>query len=88
MTFDEFQATRERCEDLQSALNIDMDGASNRGFIYAWARGCGFYIEDSTPDFLERGRYYMMIEREEYVSDRLELLERILYHWCKDQWGK
>lgn len=78
MTFAEFLASKRRTETMCADLGYD-DGLPERGgFIYAG--NC--FIEDNTagpPDFAARGKYYLLIERFDWVSDDLEEMEKILW---------
>lgn len=79
LNFPAFVATRTRTETICDRFGID-DGLPERGgFVYA--DGC--YIEDNSaaPDagFRSKGKYYLMVDRDEYVSDDLGKLEHILF---------
>lgn len=83
MTFEEFQATRTHCDDIGAAISADL-GEKTAGNLY-----CGtFYIEARadwwTPQAKAQGAWYLILERDDYISDDLESLERKLYEFAKD----
>jgi hypothetical protein len=81
MTFAEFQATRTPA----SAAEMERAGAApneqtTHGLLYA-----GSLIIESTEGWkYETQKYYLIVERSEYLSDDLEKLEWILYEWGID----
>ena len=80
MTFAEFQATRTSA----SAAEMERAGAASNeqthGLLYA-----GSLIIESTEGWkYETKKYYLIVERSEYLTDDLEKLERILYEWGID----
>ena len=82
MTFEQFQATRTDCDDLGAVLSDGFwDDAEKpaKGFIYL---GCLFIekVQDHWPDASKaEGKYHLIIERSEWITDDLESLERRLY---------
>lgn len=85
MTFEKFQATKKECADLAAALgseNWEDAKHTPTGFIYLGS----LYIENVLPHWPERaraeGRYYLILNRDEYITDDLELLERKLFDWA------
>jgi hypothetical protein len=79
-TFEEFQATRETCDDIGKAISCDMGREKPvTGFLYLG----GLYIEKNDEfwpiDLRDKGAYHLTLEREEWVSNDLESLERRLY---------
>jgi hypothetical protein len=82
MTFEQFQASRKPCDDIGAAISADLGGpVPTTGFLYDG----GLYIETRadwwTEEAKERGAYYLILERDEYISDDLASLERKLYDW-------
>jgi hypothetical protein len=85
MTFAEFQATRRWCADLGTAIadarwqgeppatgNLYLDGT-----LYIEA------VAAHWPDAAKaRGKWHLLTERNETISDDLEALERDLYAWA------
>jgi hypothetical protein len=80
MTFEQFQATRREEADLGAFLKDDGFVPGARGLIYCGA----LYVEDTTALAAgwygaDKGRWYTLIGRNEYQSDDLETVERVLY---------
>ena len=85
MTFQEFQQTRRPYDDIGAAIQSDMGApVPVTGFLYD-----GLYISTRQDWWSEeakaRGAYHLILERDEYISDDLELLERKLYEWAEGQ---
>jgi len=85
MTFEQFQATRRPCADLGKALDDarwEEDKSPASGLLYLGA----LYIEEVRPDWPNnaraRGQWYLMIGRDEWISDDLEKLERELFDFA------
>lgn len=85
MTFEDFQNTRRESADLGrdvSDCRWDDEVEPGAGFVYLDV----LYIErvgDHWPDAARaRGKFYLILERDEYISDDLEELERKLYDWA------
>jgi hypothetical protein len=83
MTFEQFQATQQRCEDLAAALRDEVFEREAKGLIYI---GC-LYIEDTTDWPKDapghgKGRWYLRMASTEYQTDDLEELERRLYAYA------
>jgi len=75
LSFREFQATRTKCADLDSALRADLGGdGPSSGFLYA--DGTCFI-----QDVIDAGKptYLLVIERLNWLTDDLEELEKILW---------
>lgn len=84
MTFEEFQASKQR-EPLavfEARAGIDM-GDPNGGHILSYGPGNMLYISDYTEVAL--GGYDLLIGRDEWLDPDLEKLERILYQWALDE---
>jgi len=84
MTFEQFQATRQRCEDLRAALQDEVFGAGVKGNLYLGR----LYIEDTTgwpADGSGKGRWDLLIGRADWQTDDLESLERRLYAFAVDE---
>lgn len=79
LNFEDFVATKTRSEAICAAIGFD-DGQPERGgFIYDAG---GAYIEDNTagtPEFMAKGKYYLLIERQDWVTDDLARLELLLW---------
>jgi hypothetical protein len=87
MTFEEFQATRRPSENLSKDLPgvyFYNDDPISAGFIYLNS----LYIEDVHkfwPETAKReGKYYLLLERSEWISNDLADLERKLYDFAID----
>ena len=87
MTFEQFQATRTWSEDLAAVLSSDnwandYGEVTPKGNLYL---GC-LYIEggqDWWPqDTKDRGDWYLLLGRDEWISNDLTALERRLYDWA------
>jgi hypothetical protein len=86
MTFAEFQGTRAWCDDLGEKLKDDSfdPDTPQKGWIYCDA----LYIEDTrawtvgTCKHGEGDRWYLLLNRDEWLSNNLEELERRLYVWA------
>lgn len=85
MTFEQFQATRRHCDDLGKAVD---DGRwegqpAAKGNLYL---GC-LFIESAQPHWpqeaRDEGKWYLVLERDEWITDDLESLERKLYQWAE-----
>lgn len=87
MTFEQFRATRTVCADLTKAFPgmCWEDGPAASGLVYLDE----LYIEDVKPHWAEtarkRGKWYLILCNEEFVSDDLTLLERRLYEYAKSE---
>ncbi len=80
MTFAEFVASRRRTETICADIGFDDGEIERGGFIYGGDIGqC--YIEDATTGFpsARRGKYYLLIERMDWISDDLAEMEKILW---------
>jgi len=87
MTFEQFIATRTWSHNLAVDCETfgpfeDFDASDIQpGNIY-----CGsLFIEevaDWWPEDAHRGRWHLLIERSEYITDDLDALERRLYRWA------
>ena len=82
ITFEQFQTSGKACTDLGAALSDDtLSGAPGRLYCDV------LFIEDAT-DWTEdapgfgQGRWHTLIGREEYQSDKLEDIERVLHEWA------
>jgi hypothetical protein len=79
-TIDQFLATKRWSDDLGEAIGFDTGDGNVGGWIYANTH----YIED-TGTWKERGerrgRFYLLLDRSEFFSDRIEPLESRVYAW-------
>lgn len=83
MTFEQFQQTRKPCSDIGAAIQSDMGAPCPvTGFLYYG----NLYITTRQDWWSEKaqreGAYDLILERDEYISDDLESLERKLYEWA------
>jgi len=85
ITFEQFQASRTRCADLGERIadaHWDDEPVPATGNVYL---AC-LYIADVLPHWPEaarnQGRWYLIIDRDEYITDDLALLERRLYDFA------
>lgn len=74
MTFEQFQASRVRTNDISATVGFDFDMPMRAGYVYAQS----FFIEVNTVS-PERGRYCLTIENCGWINDDLATLERILW---------
>lgn len=82
LPFLQFLATKTRTEDICAASGFDDGQPVHGGFVFDG--GC--YIEDNSsvdPAFAARGKFYLLIERSDWISDDLDWLAKILwaYHY-------
>jgi hypothetical protein len=85
MTFEMFQATRRWSDNLvRDAASQDWEPApaTPRGWVYL----DGLFIDEVLaywPDEAKAaGKWHLLIERDEYITDDLEPLERKLFDWA------
>ena len=84
MTFEEFQATRRVCEDLGSVVaDARWEGEpAAKGNVYV---DC-LYIEAVQAHWpraaRDRGKWHLILDRDEFITDDLTSLERRLYDWA------
>jgi hypothetical protein len=86
MTFEAFQATRQPCADLGARFSYDNgEGEIDSGFVYD---DC-CYIENNTRK-PELGKYFLCMERSDWISDDLGKLEAMLFtgHWIHEGTGE
>jgi hypothetical protein len=91
VTFEQFQATRKECDDLTKvAAYGDLYGELEagkipKGFTY-FDSLCIEIVQPWWPDEARaRGKYYLILSNEEYISDDLAELERKLYEWAEHE---
>jgi hypothetical protein len=82
MTFEQFQASRRRCEDLAAELSADF-GSEHKcpgnlylGTLYIDA------VQPWWPEAAQQGKWHLLLDRNEWISDDLASLERRLYEWA------
>ena len=87
MTFEEFQATRHYSEDIGAAI-ADARWEHEppaKGYLYLDV----LYIEEVQPHWPDaakaRGKWHLLIARDEWITDDLETLERKLYDWAASE---
>lgn len=81
-TFETFQATKEWTDDLGTVLADDAwtdDPVPARGWLYLGSLYIDEVLAHWPDDCRSRGRWHLLIERDEWITDDLELLERKLY---------
>lgn len=85
MTLEQFQATRTSTADLESALNTsiyDDPEIKCPGLIYVGT----LYIEESHANWTEKaregGKYFLVINNRDWLSDDVEMLERHLFDYA------
>jgi len=87
LTFESFQASRVKVENLaEFVTDARWEGEPPaRGYVYLDA----LYIERVTDHWPEetrkQGKYYLLLNRSEWISDDLLQLERRLYQWACDE---
>jgi hypothetical protein len=88
MTFEEFTATRKHVSDIGEVLadaRWEDEPAPARGFIYLDE----LYIEevqDWWPEAAKaEGKYHLLLDRDEWITDDLTALERRLYRFAKSE---
>lgn len=82
LMFNAFKASARRVEDVCAAIGFDDGQPVHGGFVYD--DSC--FIEDNTstdPDFAAKGKFYLLIERSDWISDDRDYLAKILwaYHY-------
>jgi hypothetical protein len=89
MTFEQFQATRAKCDDLSKAIDDGMwDDCPipATGFVY---HDSTLFIEDVQDwwpqETKARGRYDLTLYNRQETSDDLAALERLLYDFAADE---
>jgi hypothetical protein len=95
MTVESFQASRRYVEDLgefcRDATLLYVGGYLYLDSFYiddtstyaaAIAKGNESWPEGISPGYVDRGRWHLLIDREEYVSNDLAELERRLFEWA------
>jgi hypothetical protein len=88
MTFEQFQATRTWSEDLK-AVSSDPDNWADdvtpKGNLYLGS----LYIQHVEPfwpaDARAEGEWYLLLGRDEWITNDLTALERRLYDWAKSE---
>jgi hypothetical protein len=87
MTFEQFQASRRYSEDIGTAIaDARLEGEPPaKGYLYLDV----LYIEEMQPHWSDaakaRGKWYLLIARDEWITDDLETLERKLYDWAASE---
>jgi hypothetical protein len=87
MTFEEFQATRRHSDDIGAVLaDARWEGEPPaKGNLYLGE----LYIEAVQPHWPDaakaRGKWHLLIARDEWITDDLETLERKLYDWAASE---
>jgi len=87
ITFEQFVATRTWHDDLGAALSDARwhGEPAARGYTYLDA----LYIEEVQPhwpaDARQRGRWHLLIGRDDWITDNLETLERRLYAFATSE---
>ena len=76
VTMDAFLASKTRCEDIGKAISADLDGI-RPGFLYFDV----LYIED-----MGDGRFYLNIERADWIATDIRELEARLFIFAKEEW--
>jgi hypothetical protein len=87
LTFEQFQATRRYSEDIGAAIaDARWEGEPPaKGYLYLDL----LYIEEVQPHWPDaakaRGKWHLLIGRDEWITDDLETLERKLYDWAASE---
>ena len=87
MTFEEFQATRRHTDDIGAAVNdARWEGEPPaKGNLYLDA----LYIEEVQPHWPDeakaRGKWHLLIGRDEWITDDLGALERRLFDFARSE---
>jgi hypothetical protein len=87
LTFEQFQAARHYSEDIGAAIaDARWDGEPPaRGYLYLGE----LYIEEVQPHWPDaakaRGKWHLLLDRDEWITDDLETLERKLYDWAASE---
>jgi hypothetical protein len=86
LTFEQFQATRRWCDNLPEAVSSEDWGEQDLGTPRGWLYMGVLYIdqvEEWWPDDCRReGKWHLILDRDEYITDDLERLERALYTYA------
>jgi len=86
MTYEEFQAAKEWCDDLYGRFPHDVQ-PSSKGWLYCGGR---LWIEDTSTWSADapghgEGRWYLRIGNVERQSDELTQLEEPLYDYAESE---
>jgi hypothetical protein len=88
MTFEQFQGSRMPCDDLGKVLadaRWEGDPVPAKGLLYLGA----LFIEEVQPHWpaeaRQRGKWHLLIGRDEYITDDLTTLERHLYQFAESE---
>jgi len=94
MTFEQFQASKKHSDDLAKDLPDQLFEAEGgdpthvaRGWIYDGTYFIDEVLEWWPEDARREGRWHLLLERSEFITDDLESLERKLYRWCVQSGG-
>lgn len=83
MTLEEFRAGKQWCENLGKALD---DG--DLEYVCGWLYGPQHtYFIDQTDRRHFDGRWHLILDRSEWVTDDLADLEEALYYWVAHEYG-
>ncbi len=88
MTFQEFQATRQWSADIGAHINDshwEDDSVPPQGWIYLDYLYIEVVANHWPEDARNQGNWYLILGREEYISNDLEMLERTLFNWAVDE---
>lgn len=86
MTYDQFIATRKWSNNLAVDCEAYSDGEQSdhvqTGYIY-----CGSLYIEATEDWWpedaqQQGKWHLLLERDEYITNDLDALQRRLYRWA------
>jgi hypothetical protein len=84
MTFEEFQSSKVWTDNLGGKIDdMSSEGVPpGKGFVYCDT----LYIEEVQPHWAgearQRGRWYLLLNNSEYISDDFERLEQMLYEFA------
>lgn len=73
MTFEQFQATKHKVDDLRELLGAELWEQAQPGFVY---------LDCAHIEICEDGEFDLIISNQEWKSPDLEKLERELYAWA------
>tara|TARA_R100000808_G_scaffold24931_1_gene59500 strand:+ start:27596 stop:28063 length:468 start_codon:yes stop_codon:yes gene_type:complete len=83
MSLEDFVATKERCENLGSQFGENVRDIP--GFIYVGHLYIEDHIGQEAAPGIYPGMYFLLVDRSDYTSTEIEVLEKILFEWAGEE---